>query len=81
MRKLYFIGYPRLRISGGDDGKVVDDRRRHRASRVRSSVVIIDEGATLPQLRHARPIWLCGISSADRAEYRNSQTALRIIHD
>ena len=41
MRKLYFIGYPRLRISGGDDGKIVD-HPWHRSPGHRSSVGIIE---------------------------------------
>ena len=37
MRKLYFIGYPRLRISGGDDGNV-DHRWRRGAEYGRSPI-------------------------------------------
>ena len=47
MRKLYFIGYPRLRISGGADGKVVD-HPRHRSAGHRSSVGIIENLSQRP---------------------------------
>ncbi len=41
MRKLHFIGYPRLRISEGDDGKIVG-HPWHRSAGHRSSVGIIE---------------------------------------
>jgi hypothetical protein len=76
MTKLCFIGYPRLRISGGDDATILD-HLWHRDAGPALLLSIIDESSTsFPLLETCKADVAMWQNTDNQIAYNNAETAL-----